>query len=114
VPGSANYSHAFEHFVVQEIIAWLGYSCSDERLTYWHTSSGYEVDCIIGEGRIAIEIKSVREVQSHHLKGLSAFVEEFPGSRRIVVSLDPVKRVVGDIEIIPVMQFLNMMWSGEL
>lgn len=114
VPGSADYGHAFEHFVVQEIIAWLGYSCSDERLTYWHTSSGYEVDCVVGEGRLAIEIKSVKEVQSRHTKGLAAFAEDFPDSRRIVVSLDPVRRVMGGIEIIPVMEFLKMMWGGEL
>lgn len=114
IPGSADYGHAFEHFVVQEIIAWLGYNCSDERLTYWHTSSGYEVDCVIGAGRVAIEIKSVKEVQSRHTKGLAAFGEEFPDSRRIVVSLDPVRRIVGDIEILPVMEFLNMMWSGNL
>jgi len=113
-PGSADYGHAFEHFVVQEIVAWLGYNNSDERLSYWHTSSGYEVDCVIGDARIAIEIKSVGEVMSRHTKGLAAFGEEFPACRRIVVSLDPQRRVMNGIEIIPVLEFLKMMWKGEM
>lgn len=113
-PGGIDYGHAFEHLVVQEIVAWLGYNNSDERLTYWHTSTGYEVDCVIGVGRVAIEVKSVREVQSRHTKGLVAFAEDFPDSRRIIVSLDPVRRVLNGIEIIPARQFLSMMWSEGL
>jgi uncharacterized protein len=49
-------------------------SQSLEKLTYWRTSSGYEVDAIIGEGRIAIEIKSTDEVKipaSERVKSIS-------------------------------------------
>lgn len=113
-PGTADYGHAFEHFVVQEILAWLGYTFSSERLTYWRTTRGYEVDCIIGAGRVAIEIKSTTEVQSRHTKGLAAFAEEFPACRRIVVSLDPVRRRIGEVEVFPVLDFLKTMWTEGL
>jgi len=112
--GSADYGHAFEHFVVQEIVAWLGYTHSEERLTYWRTSSGYEVDCIIGDARVAIEIKSVQEVMSRHTRGLSAFAEEFPDCRRIIVSLDLIRRIVNGVEVVPIAEFLRMMWSEGL
>ena len=68
LPGTEIFGHSFEHLIFQEIIAYLGYTQSLEKLTHWRTSSGYEVDAIIGEGRIAIEIKSTDEVKSRHLK----------------------------------------------
>ena len=113
-PGSELFGHSFEHFIIQELIAWLGYHQSDEGLTYWHTTSGYEVDAIIGEGRVAIEVKSCEEVKSRHLRGLKAFSEDFPGCRLIVVSFDTYRRRMNGVEIIPVNEFLADLWSGEI
>ena len=113
-PGSELFGHSFEHFIIQELIAWLGYHQSDERLTYWHTTSGYEVDAIIGEGRVAIEIKSCEEVKSRHLRGLKAFSEDFPDCRLIVVSFDIYRRRMNGVEIIPVKEFLADLWSGKI
>lgn len=114
LPGSSDFGHAFEHFIIQEIIAYLSYTDSYEQLSYWRTSNGYEVDAIIGEGRIAIEIKSCEEIQSKHTKGLKAFEEEFPNARKIIVSLDKNRRTLNGIEIIPATEFLKMMWSDEI
>ena len=114
IPGSDSFGHAFEHFIIQEIIAYAGYHHLDECVSYWHTTSGYEVDCIIGEGKTAIEIKSSTEVQSRHLKGLKAFSEDFPLSRLIIVSLDANKRTMNGVEIIPALQFLSDLWDGKI
>lgn len=113
-PGSVDFGHAFEHFMIQEIIAYLGYHYSNEKISYWRTASGYEVDTIIGEGRIAIELKSAEEVQSKHVKGLKAFSEDFPDSRLIIVSLDKNKRIMNGIEIIPAIEFLSDLWSDRI
>ena len=113
-PGSELFGHSFEHFIIQELVAWLGYHQSDERLTYWHTASGYEVDAIIGEGRVAIEVKSCEEVKSRHLRGLKAFSEDFPDCRLIVVSFDTYRRRMNGVEIIPVKEFLADLWSGKI
>lgn len=114
VRGSSDYGHAFEHLVVQEIYAWLHYTHSDEILSYWRTYTGIEVDAIIGDARVAIEIKSVEDVQTRHLKGLKIFGEEYPQSRRIIVSLDKISRRMGEIECIYVMDFFKMLWSKGL
>lgn len=114
LPGSVDFGHAFEHFMIQEIIAYLSYTESYEQLSYWRTSNGYEVDAIIGEGRIAIELKSSEEVQSRHTKGLKAFEEEFPNAQKIIVSLDKNRRTLNGIEIIPATEFLKMMWNNEI
>jgi predicted AAA+ superfamily ATPase len=114
LPGSDPFGRSFEHFIIQELIAYLGYTQSPEKLTYWRTSSGYKVDAIIGEGRIAIEIKSAEEVKSRHLKGLKAFLEDFPQAKAIVVSLDKYPRILNGVEIIPAGQFLKELWQNMI
>lgn len=113
VRGTAEYGHAFEHFVIQELRAWLIYSESDEQLTYWRTHTGVEVDAVVGCARIAIEIKSVGEVLPRHVKGLKSFADDYPSARLVIVSLDPFNRRLGDVECLHVLDFLRRMWAGE-
>ena len=40
---------------MQELIAWLHYTHIEEKLSYWRTYTGIEVDAIIGDARVAIE-----------------------------------------------------------
>jgi predicted AAA+ superfamily ATPase len=112
--GTDDFGHAFEHLLMQEIVAYLGYSLSDKKITYWRTSGGYEVDCIIGMGEIAIEIKSCDEVKSRHTKGLKAFEEEYPQAKLIVVSLDKYRRTMNNVEIYPATEFLKELWTGKI
>ena len=111
-PGSDEFGHAFEHFIIQELIAYMGYNHAQERLSYWRSSSGYEVDAVIGEGRVAIEIKSSDEAKSRHTRGLKAFSEDYPNARLIVVSLDKYRRKMNDVEVIPALEFLDDLWKG--
>ncbi|MBP5663760.1 MAG: ATP-binding protein [Bacteroidales bacterium] len=114
VRGTPEYGHAFEHLVIQELYAWMHYSHSEENLSYWRTYTGLEVDVVIGDARVAIEIKSVEEVMSKHLKGLKAFGEEHPSSRKMIVSLDPINRRIGDIECVYVLDFFKNLWKEGL
>lgn len=113
-PGSADFGHAFEHLVIQEIIAYLGYHKIENALSYWHTYNDYEVDTVLGDAKVAIEIKSNEEVQSRHLRGLKAFSEEHPEARLIVVSLDTNPRFLNGVEIWPAKQFLEQLWTGKI
>ena len=112
--GTPEYGHAFEHFVIQELIAYIGYNHSEEKLSYWRTHTGIEVDAVIGDARIAIEIKSAEEVQKRHLRGLKSFGDDYPDARRILVSLDRISRKEDDIELIYVYDFLSKLWCGEI
>ena len=112
--GSVDFGHAFEHLMIQELIAYLSYSESDETLSYWRTASGYEVDAVIGNGRVAIEFKSSEEVQSKHTTGLKAFSEEYADARLIVVSMDVNPRMLNGMEILPAMDFLKLLWAGKI
>lgn len=113
VRGTIEYGHAFEHLVIQELKAWLSYTESPEGLTYWRTYTGFEVDAVIGNARLAIEIKSVEEVLPRHLKGLKSFSADYPESRTVIVSLDPLNRKIGTVECIYVLDFFKMLWNGE-
>ena len=114
VRGSADYGHAFEHLVIQEIYTWLQYTHSEEELSYWHTYTGIEVDAVIGDARVAIEIKSAEEIQRRHLKGLKAFADEYPESRRILVSLDKLSRTIDGIECLYALDFFKTLWNKGL
>ena len=114
VRGSIDYGHAFEHLVVQEVYAYLHYHHCDEHLSYWRTYTGIEVDLVIGDAQVAIEIKSATEILPRHIKNLKIFAEEYPQSRRIIVSLDPFTRKIDDIECLYVKDFLQMMWTEGL
>ena len=114
VQGTETFGHAFEQLLIQEIIAYLGYNLSTEKITYWRTTGGYEVDCIIGQGRVAIEFKSSDEVKSRHTKGLKAFQEDYPQVKAIIVSMDKYRRELNGIEVIPVMEFLTDLWNGRI
>lgn len=113
-PGSADFGHAFEHFMMQEIIACLGYNGFENKLSYWHTYNNYEVDAILGDGDVAIEFKSCKEVQTRHLSGLKAFKEEHPQARLIIVSLDEVPRMLNNVEVLPATNFLQKLWNKEI
>lgn len=113
--GTKEYGHAFEHLIIQELIAYIGYSRNENVLSYWRTYTGIEVDAIIGNAKIAIEIKSTEDVQNKHLKGLRAFADEYPGCRKIIVALDRISRTTDDgIEIMYVYDFLKQLWDGKL
>lgn len=111
VRGTAEYGHAFEHLVIQELRAWLSYTEKEEQLSYWHAYTGQEVDAVIGDARVGIEIKSVEEVLPRHMKGLKAFASDYPDSRLMIVSLDPINRKMGNIECIYVLDFFKKLWQ---
>ncbi len=113
--GSDAYGRAFEHFVINEVRAYLSYEQRYERLTYWRTSSGYEVDLIIGDMLVALECKATKDVRGQDLKGMRALLDEYDPKRRIVVSRVSSPRVTGDnIQIFPWERFCEELWSGAL
>lgn len=112
--GNEIFGRAFEHFIFQEIIAHSHYSGLSYPVTYWRTTSGLEVDFILGDREVALEVKGSKEVQSHHMRGIKAFSEEYKPKKAIVVSLDVRPRKVGNITIMPWQKFLDDLWDGEI
>lgn len=113
-PRTPEYGHAFEHLIMQEIRAYLGYTGSEEELTYWHTYENLEVDAVIGDARVAIEIKSTDHVDHDDKKGVMEFAKEHPETKQILVSRDRVSRRSGDVDLYYVIDFFKALWAGEI
>lgn len=112
--GSEAFGSAFEHFIYQELYAHSKYSDLDYAISYWRTTSQIEVDFILGDHEVAIEVKGTTNVQTRHLKGLRSFSEEYAVQQLIVVSNDPVARIIGDVTVLPWKQFLQKLWDGAI
>jgi predicted AAA+ superfamily ATPase len=115
VQSSELFGKAFEHFLFMELCAHSRYSGIGYPLAYWRTASQLEVDFILGANEVAVEAKGTGNAQSHHLKGLVAFGEEYKARRRILVTCDPRPRITNaNIEIMPWRVFLEDLWSGRI
>ncbi len=115
VPKSEVFGKAFEHFIYQELMAHSHYSGLKYPISYWHTTSDLEVDFILGDHEVAIEVKGVEHVDSHHTKGLLAFQEEYIAKKSIIVSLDLRPRQLNNgVIVLPWEHFLQKLWSGEI
>lgn len=105
---------AFEHLILQELLAYSHYSGKYFNINYWRTASQLEVDFILGDHETAIEVKASKNVASHHMKGLKSFQEEYKTKHSIIVSLDPKPRLSDGILILPWKDFLEKLWAGEI
>ena len=113
--GTDLFGRAFEHFVLNEVRAYVDYHALDLDLTFWRTSSGYEVDLIVGDLDLAIECKSTREVRGTDLRGMRALKEEFEPAQCLVVSrADAPRRTEDGIEILPWRDFCTRLWENRL
>lgn len=107
------FGQTFEHFIALELRAYLSYYRKHEKLQYWQSKNGQEVDFIIGDD-IAIEVKATDHTHDKHLQGLRALMEEKICKRYFLVSQDPLSRRVDNIDILHWETFLKMLWSDEI
>ena len=112
--GTELFGKVFEHFMYQEIYAHSRYSDKEYSICYWRTTSQLEVDFILGDHEVAIEVKATDHVDNRHLKGLLAFSEEYEVKKSIVVSNDPLPRLIGNILVLPWQVFLDRLWAEEI
>ncbi|MBF0363873.1 MAG: ATP-binding protein [Oligoflexia bacterium] len=115
IAGTPAYGRAFEHFIINEVKYYASYSSKDFPLSYWRTSTGFEVDLILGNMEIAIEIKSTKEISSKHFRSLRALKEESSPKRSILVSIvERSRRTEDGIEVLNYRKFLSELWSGKI
>jgi predicted AAA+ superfamily ATPase len=111
---SAVQGSALESIILHELKAYLSYNNKDQELSYWRTLSKIEVDFLVGT-EAAIEVKCSSRVTERDEKGLRALSEEIDFERRIIVCNETHYRVSDSgVEIMPVENFLKMLWNDEL
>ncbi|MDE3056212.1 MAG: ATP-binding protein [Verrucomicrobiota bacterium] len=110
---------AFEHWILMELIAYRGYRDLDFSIAYWRTKSELEVDFVLGDGKVAIEVKIASNVGGRDLRGLEAFIEEHKPEKAYCVSMTPRARKIalsnGSYAVdLPWKEFVQKLWNGEI
>jgi predicted AAA+ superfamily ATPase len=105
---------ALEGLVAQHLRAWIAYSSGDLDLFYWRTRSGVEVDLIVyGRGGFwAFEVKSAGRVRPEDVRGLKAFVADYPEARPLLLHRGADRLEVSGIPCVPVEEFLERLRPG--
>ncbi|MBI2348533.1 MAG: DUF4143 domain-containing protein, partial [Deltaproteobacteria bacterium] len=109
-PGTPEFGQALETYLMHELVSYRDY-VSEEPVSYWRSTSGFEVDFIIGD-HTAVEVKSKENVSQADLKSLCALAEEQKLKRYLCVSFEKRRRQVGGIAVLPVREFLDTLWAG--
>lgn len=113
--GSAEFGKAFEQYLLMELRAYQAYRDPELPITFWRTSSGQEVDFILGEKALALEIKAAARVHEGDVRHLTTLREDGPVKHSVVVCLEQEPRRIGrGIEVLPWRLFLDRLWAGEL
>ena len=110
-PGTPEFGEALETYLMHELISYSDY-VSQAPLSYWRSTTGFEVDFIIGD-HTAVEVKAKESISPQDLKSLRAFAEEKQVKRYLCVSLEPRARKVEGVSILPLGDFLEALWSRE-
>ena len=111
--GNRGQSTPANQYGVLELMAYKAYRNPELDIRYWRTSTGYEVDVIVGQMDVAIEIKSSSRVHSGLMRSLRSLNEEFTVREAVVVCMESEPRRTEDgIHILPWRYFVDMLWSG--
>ncbi len=111
--GTPEYGHAFESWILQELIAYADAFRRDAEISYWRTRTGYEVDFVVN-GCVAIEAKTTRNATKTDIKSLRAIDDEGTFRHRILVCFEPRAREVDGIAILPWREFIDRLWTESI
>jgi len=110
-PGTPEFGEAFETYLLHELVSYRDY-VSGEPLSYWRSTSGFEVDFLIGD-HTAVEVKAKDNVSPQDVRSLRALAEENKLERYLCVSLEPRRRQFAGVTVLPFREFLDALWSRE-
>lgn len=100
---------ALEGLVAQHLRAWIDYRGQQDKLSFWRTQAGSEVDFVVygPSGFWAIEVKHAATLHPQDFAGLRAFASEYPEAelRLLYRGRDRLRR--GDVSVIPCDEYLR-------
>ncbi|MCY4574796.1 MAG: AAA family ATPase [Gemmatimonadetes bacterium] len=106
---------ALEGLLAQHLRAWLAYRESDAKLYYWRTRGGAEVDFVLygTSGIWAFDIMNADRIRPADLRGLSAFGDEYPEARRVLLYRGKYRLLRRGVLCLPVGDFLRVLDPGR-
>jgi predicted AAA+ superfamily ATPase len=99
---------ALEGLVAQHLRAWIDFRGRENRLYYWRTPKGLEVDFVVyGEdGLCAFEVKNSARVYPEHLRALEAFKTDYPEAECVLLYRGAERLKKGNVLCLPCGEFL--------
>jgi predicted AAA+ superfamily ATPase len=106
---------ALEGLIAQHLRAWIDYSETDCRLSFWRTKSGNEVDFVVygSAGFWSIEVKRSATVRPSDVRGLRAFREDYPQATALLLYLGAERLEIEGIHCVPCDEFLREVIPGR-
>lgn len=109
---TVEFGEAFETYLAHELKTYVDCHFPTETLSYWRSTSQFEVDFVLLD-RFAIEVKASEKVVASDLKGLRALREEGILESFILVSQDLRSRLEDGILILHWREFLERLWAHD-
>lgn len=106
---------ALEGLVAQHLRAWNAYRGEVNRLYYWRTRSGSEVDFVVygSDGLWAVEVKNSARVDPGDLRALRAFREDYPESRALLLYRGEQRLKIHEVLCVPCEEFLRQLHPSK-
>jgi uncharacterized protein len=100
---------ALEGLVAQHIRAFLAYRGGEDKLFFWRTRSGSEVDFVVYGPQIfwAIEVKNAKRVRPEDTRSLRSFTAEYPQAQAMLLYRGAERLVRDNILCLPCEAFLK-------
>lgn len=105
---------ALEGLVAQHLRAWIDCRGRGERLYFWRTKAGLEVDFVVygGETFAAVEVKNSRRISRKDTRNLREFRTDYPESLQLLVYRGDERLELGGVLCIPAREFLLALDPG--
>ena len=112
--GTTEFGRRFEHFIFNEIHAYLKYTEDSRKICFWRSKNHQEVDFVIGDN-LAVEVKAGKGIRPRDLKGLKALSEEISLKYKIIVSFSEKssRLIEKKFLVLPYKIFLRKLWNKQ-
>lgn len=106
---------ALEGLVGQHLRAWNAYSGDRNRIYYWRTQGGSEIDFVVYGPELfqGIEVKHGRRVDRNDLRGLKVFRDEYPEAELLLLYRGDENLRIDGIRCMPCREFLTQLIPGR-
>ncbi|MGD0466432.1 MAG: AAA family ATPase [Gammaproteobacteria bacterium] len=107
---------ALEGLIAQHLVAWNDYNNYQAKISFWRTRSGLEVDFIVyGENIFwAIEVKNTKRVSNQDIRGLKAFLEDYPMAKPILIYRGAERFMINNVLCMPCEEFLRSLNKNSI
>ncbi|HLD36681.1 MAG TPA: AAA family ATPase [Planctomycetota bacterium] len=99
---------ALEGLVAQHLTAWNSYRGERNKVYYWRTAGGSEIDFVVYGAEVfwAIEVKNTSRIRPEDLRGLSNFKSDYPQSSAYLLYRGKERLMKNGILCLPCEEFL--------